>query len=300
MQNILLTGAFGGLGSEIRRIFSSQGCELGPLPLAMAEAHLTALSSKELDITDQRAVDKLFASQHFDLVINTAGMTRVDDCESEEELAFAVNSDGARNLALASARTGTRMVHISTDYVFSGDAKSPYRVTDVPNPQSVYGRSKWAGESAVLTINPDSIVCRTAWLYGFEGKNFVKTIMRLGRERGCVNVVADQIGSPTCAIDLAYQTLILASSTAKGIFHCVCSGEPISWYEFAQAIIEEAHINAEVKPCTSADFKSVAKRPKYSALDISRLDSVKNVMRPWREALNDWMRQYLLLEESHA
>jgi dTDP-4-dehydrorhamnose reductase len=185
-------------------------------------------------------------------------------------------------------------MHVSTDYVFAGTEATPRDEADPCEPATAYGRTKLAGEWFVLENCPDSCICRSAWLYGYEGNNFVKAMMRLGRENGTVKVVDDQIGNPTCAVDLAYQMTLLAASEERGIFHCTCGGEAVSWYEFARRIMEEAGIDSSVVPCMTDEFPRPARRPAYSALGNRRLrETVGDSMRRWDEALSAWMKRYL-------
>lgn len=300
-MKILVTGSRGQLGNELLRILSTGESELGVLPDVLQGCEIVGADVGELDISDADAVGRFFSEVCPDVVFNCAAMTNVDGCETQEDLAYRVNADGPGNLAAACARSGARLLHVSTDYVFSGTAATPRTEYDSCEPATAYGRTKLAGERLVQEHCSNACVCRTAWLYGYEGNNFVKTMMRLGREKGSVTVVSDQVGNPTCAVDLAYQMTVLAASGETGIFHCTCGGDAVSWYAFTQAIMEAAGIDVQVRPCTTEEYTRVssrpAKRPAYSALDNLRLrETVGDVMRDWKVALDAWMRNYLDME----
>lgn len=296
-MTILITGAKGQLGNELTKILGEGTSELGVLPLFYAQSKVISVDVDELDITDLPLVLSFFSRYTPDLVFNCAAMTNVDGCETDEEAAYQVNALGPKNLAIACEQYGSRLLHVSTDYVFSGDGSSPYKESDEPSPNTAYGRTKLAGEGFVLSHSSNSCVCRTAWLYGYVGNNFVKTMLRLAREKGTLTVVNDQVGNPTSAVDLAYQLLLLGASTEKGIFHCTCSGEPVSWFDFASRIVSVAGIDIPVHGCSTAEFPRPALRPAYSALDNSRLRStIGDSMRDWNVALDSFMEKYLILE----
>lgn len=286
-MKILITGAGGQLGHELRRTLA-HGSELGPIPEKYVKAEITCVDVEQLDIADTRAVDAFFKNRGFDVVFNCAAYANVDGCEARPDQAFLVNALGARNLALAAEQYGAKLVHVSTDYVFAGDAQTPYCEWDLPCPQSVYGKSKYLGEQYVRDFCSRYFIVRTSWLYGHRGGNFVRTMLRLAREKGGVRVVNDQRGNPTNAADLAYHLLKLAVTKEYGIYHCTGKGE-CSWYEFACKIIEFAGIDADVSPCTSEEFKSPTKRPAYSCLDHPMLRcTVGDEMRNWQEALRSF------------
>jgi len=221
-------------------------------------------------------------------------MTNVDGCEGNKDVAYQVNAIGPKNLALACEKYGCRLLHVSTDYVFDGLGTRPYVETNTPAPNTAYGRSKLAGERFVLETCKNSCICRTAWLYGYAGNNFVKTMLRLAREKGSLTVVDDQVGNPTSAVDLAWQLVLLAASEETGIFHCTCNGEAVSWNVFARRIMEKAGLAVEVKACTTAEFPRPAKRPAYSALENKHLkDTIGDSMRDWKEALDSFLGHYL-------
>ena len=231
-----------------------------------------------------------------DVIINCAAYTNVDGCESHTEDAFKVNALGPRNLAIAAQKVGAKLVHVSTDYVFSGKENGgvPLDESALPAPVSAYGRTKLLGEQYVRQFCPRSFVVRTAWLYSHTGKNFVFTMVNAGRKLGALTVVNDQLGNPTNAADLAHHLLKLAVSSEYGTYHC--TGEGVcSWYDFACEIIRLSGVKATVAPCTSAEYAAAhpdaASRPAWSALENRMLAcTVGNEMRPWQEALTEFFK----------
>jgi len=297
-MTILITGAKGQLGNELTKILGEGTSELGVLPLFYAQSKVISVDVDELDITDLSAVLSFFALHTPSLVFNCAAMTNVDGCEAHEDVAYQVNAVGPKNLALACKQHGSRLLHVSTDYVFSGTGNRPYLESDDPSPNTAYGRTKLAGEESVLSHCPNSCICRTAWLYGYVGNNFVKTMLRLAREKGSLTVVNDQVGNPTSAVDLAYQLLLLGASTETGIFHCTGNGDAVSWFDFASRIVTSAGLDVPVQGCSTAEFPRPAKRPAYSALGNSRLRStIGDSMRDWKVALDSFMEKYLVMEQ---
>jgi dTDP-4-dehydrorhamnose reductase len=298
-MRILITGSEGQLGSELGRVISRGASELGVLPAIYNDVELLTVDVDELDITNEEAVDRYFVEHRPSLVFNCAAYTNVDGCESDEEGAYRVNALGAKHLAQACAHHDSRLIHLSTDYVFSGDATVPYAESDKPDPRTAYGRTKLAGEQFVLEHCQDSIVCRTAWLYGHEGNNFVKTMLRLAEEHGRLTVVSDQVGNPTSAVDLAWQLVLLAASTERGIIHATGNGAPVSWHTFAQKIVSQAGLDVPVHPCTSDEYPRPARRPAFSALDNKRLrDTIGDSMREWTIALDSFLEEYLKKKET--
>lgn len=273
----LVTGAHGQLGTDLQAV-------LGADPQAVVEA----VDVDVLDITDAVAVDAAVTRFRPDVLVNAAAYTAVDAAEENEELAHRINAVGPAHLALALARHGGRLVHVSTDYVFAGDAERPYEVDDEPAPRSAYGRTKLAGEQAVRELHPDgSYVVRTAWVYGGTGANFVKTMARLERERETVSVVDDQRGSPTWSADLARALVELArSQAAPGTYHCTGSGDT-TWFGFTRAIFEELGADPQrVQPTTTDAFPRPAPRPAYSVLsDRAWRAAGLTPMPHWRDAL---------------
>lgn len=289
-MKILITGVHGQLGNELVRILSTGRAEIGPIDGRYHEAEVVGTGSQELDITDGDAVERFVSDGSFDLIINAAAMTNVDACETHEAAAYKVNADGPGFLAKAAERHGAKLVQVSTDYVFAGDEREARIESDTPDPQSAYGRTKLAGEVQVENACERYFIVRTAWLYGYVGKNFVKTMLRLARENGTIKVVNDQFGNPTSANDLAYEILQLALTDRYGIYHCTDEGT-CSWFDFACAIVDRAGIECTKTPCTTEEFPRPAKRPAYSSLRNKHLEeTIGNEMRPWRDALNEYMR----------
>ncbi|MCI9129108.1 MAG: dTDP-4-dehydrorhamnose reductase [Eggerthellaceae bacterium] len=291
-MRILITGASGQLGNELKRLLTTGAAEIGPIPDAFVDADVVYTDTPELDITDADAVDSFMSNGSFDLVINSAAMTNVDGCESNEELAYAVNAKGAENLALAAAKAGIPIIHVSTDYVFPGNQPGERIESDEVAPISAYGRSKLEGEQLVAAANPKHHIVRTAWLYGYVGKNFAKTMLRLAESHDEVTVVDDQLGNPTSANDLAYEILKIALSDDYGIWHATNEGT-CSWADFAEAVLKDAECT--VNRCSSAEYKAAhpesADRPAFSSLRNKHLeDALGNEMRTWQDALATYMK----------
>lgn len=284
-MNVLITGSNGQLGRELAKNLANGYTELGPIPEELQGAQVVCVDVDEMDITNYDAVVDLVEELSLDVIFNCAAYTNVNGCETDSDTAFRVNALGARNLAMAAERFGAKLIHVSTDYVFSGEGNTPRSEWDLCNPQSVYGKTKYLGEQYVRDFCKRYFIVRTAWLYGYEGNNFVKTIMRIAREKGSATVVNDQFGNPTNAADLAHHLLKLAVTEQYGLYHCTGTGE-CSWYDFACKIVEYAGIPATVSPCTTAEYPTPAKRPAYSSLDNRMLrNTVGDEMRPWEEAL---------------
>lgn len=284
-MKILITGAKGQLGSQIINIIKKGSSEIGEISDDVKNAEIIGIDVQELDITDITATKAYIKEVKPDVVINPAAYTNVDGCETNEDLAFKVNSLGARNLAIACEEIGAKLIHISTDYVFNGIGVKPFKEYDEVGPQSVYGTTKLMGEEFVKQFCSKYFIVRTAWLYGYNGNNFVYTIMKAAKERGVLQVVDDQRGNPTNAEDLAHHILKLVTTEEYGVYHCTGEGE-CSWYDFASKIVEFAGIDATVSPCTSEEYKRPAKRPAYSSLDNMMLRcTVGNEMRQWEDAL---------------
>ena len=294
-MRILITGAHGQLGNELRRLLETGSSEIGPIPACYEGCQVVLTDAAELDITDGSAVDAYVSEGGFDLIVNCAAMTNVDGCEVAEDAAYRVNADAPGNLARAANASGAKLVHVSTDYVFPGTEADPRTEDDAVGPVSAYGRTKLAGERQVQEACPRHFIVRTAWLYGYVGKNFVKTMMRLGETRDEVTVVDDQLGNPTNANDLAYEILKIATTDEYGIYHCTNKGT-CSWADFAEAIMEEAGLDCKVVRCTSEEYAKAnpasAKRPAYSSLRNKHLEeTVGDEMRPWREAFAVYMQR---------
>lgn len=284
-MNILITGCNGQLGSELAKNLNNGFTELGPIPEELRGAQVVCVDVQEMDITNYNAVVDLVEELNLDVIINCAAYTNVNGCETDSDTAFRVNALGARNLAMAAERFGAKLIHVSTDYVFAGDGTVPYTEWDSCNPQSVYGKTKYLGEQYVRDFCSRYFIVRTSWLYGYVGNNFVKTMLKLAREKGGAKVVNDQRGNPTNAADLAHHLLKLAVTEQYGIYHCTGTGE-CSWYDFASKIVEYAGIPATITPCTTEEYPTPAKRPAYSSLDNRMLrNTVGDEMRDWQDAL---------------
>lgn len=293
-MRILITGASGQLGTELVKVLQTGQTVSGALPKIYADTKIDAVTHQLLNIADCQAVDKWFSNHPpYDLVINAAAQTNVDGCEKEEAQAYRVNAHGPENLALTVNRTGGKFIHVSTDYVFDGNEATPRTENDPVCPMSAYGRTKLAGEKLALDSCPKTFVVRTAWLYGAEGKNFVKTMLRLARQNGIIKVVNDQWGSPTNAADLADAVLRLAVTDQYGIYHAVNAGV-CSWYDFACRIVDQKGISCEKLPLTSSEYKAMcpasADRPAYSVLTTQKLETmIGRQMRTWQVAIDDFL-----------
>ena len=295
-MKILITGASGQLGTEIQRQLKNGGSALGPVPERLQNATVIATDVDELDITDRDATIAFVRRHQPDTIISCAAFTNVDGCETNPEGAFKVNAIGASNLAQAAERINARLIHVSTDYVFRGEGDKPLDESERVDPKSVYGKTKALGEEYVKNFCHRYFIVRTAWLYGYAGKNFVKTMVNAGKKFGKLEVVSDQLGNPTNAEDLAHHLLQLAVSHDYGVYHC--TGEGIcSWYEFASEIIRLSGVDATVAPCTSAEYSAkhpaAADRPAWSALENRMLAcTVGNHMRDWKVALADFFAHW--------
>lgn len=288
-MKILITGSKGQLGNELLDIIKSGKAEIGEVPEAIKKSEVIALDVDELDITNLEQVKSKINDLKPDVIINCAAATNVDGCESNEDFAFKVNSIGPRNLAIASEEVGAKLVQVSTDYVFSGVGNKPLTEYDLTAPFSVYGKTKLLGENYVRELSSKYFIIRTAWLYGYVGHNFVYTMRRLGKEKECITVVNDQMGNPTHANDLAYHILKLIQTEEYGVYHCTGKGE-CTWYDFAKMIIELSGEKCEVKPCTSEEYKTSAKRPEYSSLDNMMLRcTVGDETRDWKDAIKSFI-----------
>ena len=264
-MKIIITGSNGQLGNSLQTLLKEDNSAIGKIPAIYKGCEIFPVDVDTLDIGDSEAVSEYIKKVQPDLIINCAAMTNVDGCETDLELANRVNAIGPENLAVAAKENGAKLVHISTDYVFRGDATTPYVETDECNPVTAYGSSKRQGEINVLEHCERSYILRTSWLYGLVGSNFVKTIRRVAKERGVLKVVDDQRGNPTNADDLAYHILLVAETENYGIYHCTGTGE-CSWYDFACKILEYSKIPCDISPCSTEESGRKAKRPAYSSL----------------------------------
>ena len=292
-MRVLITGSNGQLGRALTRAIVVGEGSLGAVLEAYAGAEVDAVDVGGLDIVNALDVDLWFAEHEpYDVVINCAACTNVDGCETNPELAFAVNANGPENLARACQRTGAVFVHLSTDYVFAGDGSLAYREWDRPAPVSTYGNSKLEGEIRAFSECGRTQVVRTAWMYG-DGHNFVRTMLHLGATHEEVVVVDDQLGNPTSADDVACEILRIALSGEYGVWHCTNEGI-CSWADLAEETFALAGLDCKVRRCTSDEWQranpSSAVRPHFSALENARLEAtIGNRMRPWQDALADYL-----------
>lgn len=277
MKKILVTGCNGQLGRAINEEYKND------------EAELINTDVAELDITDVDKVIEFVVEKKPDVIINCAAHTNVNACESQWELAYKINAIGPRNLSIAATKVGAKMIHVSTDYVFDGTADKPYNEFSPVAPLGAYGKTKLAGEEFVKQFADKFFIVRTAWLYG-DGKNFVKTMLSLGKEKNEVSVVADQIGSPTSASELAKMIHVLEPTENYGIFHGTCEGE-CSWADFADKIFELAGMDVKVNHITTDEYPTPAKRPAYSVLDNYMLKLTTDFrFADWEDALKEYMK----------
>jgi dTDP-4-dehydrorhamnose reductase len=276
-MKVLITGANGQLGRDLVEIFG-------------LEHEVTGYGSKDLDVRELEQCRKILGQIRPDAIIHAAAYTAVDQAESDEDEAYSVNAFGSRNIALAAEEIGAKLCYISTDYVFDGTSNIPYKEYDNTNPCSVYGKSKLAGEKLVSSLSKRYFIVRTSWVYGQYGNNFVKTMLKLGKEKPLLRVVDDQIGSPTYTIDLCHFLMDLISTEKYGIYHA-SNTESCSWYEFAKAIFAETGYTIQVEPCTTNEFPRPAPRPKLSIMDHQsiRANQFKD-LRPWRDALTAFIK----------
>lgn len=288
MKKILLTGALGQLGRAIQREY---GDSVEFIRTDMVEAD----GVKKLDISSQAALDEVMNAEKPDVIINCAAFTNVDGCEKEEDKAFVANAIGPRNLAIASNKYGAKLIHVSTDYVFNGNATKPLIETDTPDPVSAYGRTKLAGENFVRDFSDRFFILRTAWLYG-EGHNFVKTMLKLSETHDTVSVVKDQLGTPTSASELAKMIHVLEPTENYGIFHATCEGDT-NWADFTEAIFKKKGIATKVNHVTSEEYKAMnpasADRPHYSILEDRMLKLTTDYrMADWEQALDEYLKNF--------
>jgi dTDP-4-dehydrorhamnose reductase len=287
MTKILVTGAKGQLGSEINKI-SGQ----------FAEMEFCFTDVAELDITHPEKVAKLISEFQPEFLINCAAYTAVDKAETDLATATLLNATAVGILAEQSAKIGCKIIHVSTDYVFDGNGPRPYREDDPVDPQSAYGRTKLEGELLCQKWNPENLIIRTSWLYSAFGNNFVKTMVRLGSERSELGVIADQIGTPTNAADLASAILTIISSVTSGekpfvpgIYHYSNEGVA-SWYDFTKAIFDITGINCFVKPIATEDYPSLVQRPAYSVMNKSKIKLIFGLKIPhWRDSLSEYFQK---------
>ncbi|MBE9467369.1 MAG: dTDP-4-dehydrorhamnose reductase [Bacteroidetes bacterium] len=292
MHNILVTGADGQLGNELRNI-----------ALNYKKFNFIFTDVKNLDITNINDVELFFESHPIDYIINCAAYTAVDKAETNEDAANKINVIGVKNLVALSQKYSSKLVHISTDYVFDGTNFKPYVESDATNPVSVYGKTKLEAEKAIRSSAIEAIIIRTSWLYSSFGNNFVKTMIKLGTERDELNVIFDQVGTPTYAYDLAKTILdIINQSTendsvfSQDIYHFSNHGV-CSWYDFAKAIMELSKINCKINAIESKDYPTPATRPFYSVLNKSKIQNTFNILIPfWRDSLSQCIKKIMTVQ----
>ncbi|MTI80583.1 MAG: dTDP-4-dehydrorhamnose reductase [Firmicutes bacterium] len=279
-MRILLTGTRGMLGSDLVEVLKK-------------EHNLIKTNSNSFDVTNYKQCNEVVYNEKPDLIINPAAYTQVDKCEEEVELAYKVNALGPRNLAVICNQLNIPLLHISTDYVFDGTKETAYLEDDYKNPLGVYGKSKSLAEDYITALTNKYYIIRTSWLFGENGNNFIKTMLRLGKERDRLTVVNDQFGSPTYTKDLAKAISLLIKEPRYGIYH-ITNSEATSWYEFAKYIFNTVNYKVNVKPISTEEFKRPAPRPKYSVLD-NRLLLLEGLpaLRSYKEAVKDYLVNYI-------
>ena len=284
-MNIAVIGSNGQLGSDVVRVLAHQGEDV------------YSLTHADIEVSSLESVADCLRSKRPAIVINTAAMHHVENCEQEPGKAYAVNAVGARNLATVTRDLGAVLIHVSTDYVFDGKKDEPYVENDIPLPLNVYGNSKLAGEYFVRTLNSKHFVLRTSALYGKHpcrakgGQNFVDLMLRLARERGRVRVVDSEFVSPTPTVDVARQIAAITRCDAYGLYHATAEGS-CSWYEFAREIFSVAEIEVKLEPASPSEFPAKVPRPRYSVLENRGLKSLRlNQFEPWQLGLRGYVSQ---------
>jgi len=284
-MNIAVIGSNGQLGSDVVRVFADQG------------ENVYSLTHADIEVSSLESVADCLRSKRPEIVINTAAMHHVENCEQQPSKAYAVNAVGARNLATVTRDLGAVLIHVSTDYVFDGKKDEPYVENDIPLPLNVYGNSKLAGEYFVRTLNSKHFVLRTSALYGKHpcrakgGQNFVDLMLRLARERGRVRVVDSEFVSPTPTVDVARQIAALTRCDAYGLYHATAEGS-CSWYEFAREIFSVAEIEVKLEAAAPSEFPAKVPRPRYSVLENRGLKSLRlNQFEPWQVGLRRYVSQ---------
>jgi dTDP-4-dehydrorhamnose reductase len=275
-MRVTLFGASGLLGKALLREWGADS--------------ITGLNSHDADIRDTRRVEQVVQQTRPEWIVLTAAYTDVDGCESNPELAFAVNRDGAVNVATAAKQVGARLVFLSSDYVFDGRKTTPYETGDARNPQSVYGRSKAEAEIKLLELMPDCCIARTSWLFGVGGKCFPDTMLKLAASRPALDVVNDQRGCPTYTVDLARAIAQLCRKNADGIVH-VTNADDCTWFEFAKETVESAGLATTVRPVSTQQMARPAPRPAYSVLSATGLKALGIKMPSWRDALRRYLEE---------
>jgi dTDP-4-dehydrorhamnose reductase len=276
MKKIIVIGSKGQLGNEFQE-----------LEKQYQSFQFFFYDVEEMDIVNKDLVEKGISEVKPDYLINCAAYTAVDKAETEKEIAFAINSEAVRNIATACSSNGVKFIHISTDYVFDGEASEPYKEESIVNPSNIYGESKLSGEQEAVKGNADVIIVRTAWVYSIYGSNFVKTMLRLMRSKPEISVVADQYGSPTYAHDLAevIMNIISSGKWVPGIYHYTNDGI-ISWFDFASEIKKLSVLSCKINPITTEEYPTPAKRPQYSVLDKTKIQQTFGVrLKDWKDSL---------------
>ncbi|MBN2782446.1 MAG: dTDP-4-dehydrorhamnose reductase [Campylobacterales bacterium] len=283
MHNVLVTGSNGQVGSELRELSSNY-----PYKFYFTD-------KKELDISNLEDIRRYMTQNSIDTIINCAAYTAVDKAESEQELADKINHLAVKNLAMLSNEFSIKLIHISTDYVFDGTNFKPYSEDDTTNPQSVYGSTKLDGEKVMMEYNlKNSIIIRTSWVYSYYGANFVKTMLRLGKEKESLGVIFDQVGTPTYAKDLAKTVLeiIPKIDNKKTEIYNYSNEGVLSWYDFAKEIMKMAKLSCKINPIETYQYPTPAKRPHYSLLNKSKIKSTFNIEIPyWKDGLDDCLKR---------
>lgn len=278
-MKVLVTGAKGQLGQDV------------VLELSRKNHEVFGMDRGQLDITDEQRVQAVISDIQPDVILHCAAYTNVDAAEENEDTAYLINALGTKYLAQAAKQAGAKMLYVSTDYVFDGTASEPYKTNEVTKPLGAYGRTKLAGEEFLKETLEQFFIVRTAWVFGVHGNNFVKTMLRLGEERGEVGVVHDQVGSPTYTVDLAKFMIELMETNKYGIYHATNDGI-CSWYEFAVEIFRQAGLKVKVNPLTTEQFPRPAARPKYSVLSKKKIkDAGLSPIRDWKEALAAYLEE---------
>lgn len=276
---VLVTGSNGQLAKTLQTLYTNNADNI----------EFVFLSKEELDIANNKSVANIFSKFQFQYCINCAAYTNVEEAEDFPELAYQINRDAVKILATACSNYNVTLIHISTDYVFDGKKQTPYSETDQTNPINVYGKSKLAGEQTICKVLKEYFIIRTSWLYSKYGKNFVKTIQKLATERDCLNVINDQIGSPTQTTDLAacIYKIIQTKNKNYGIYHYSNSGK-ISWYDFATEIINILKLETKVIPVSSQAYPTKAQRPRFTVLNTSKIHKTLDLENtPWKQSLKN-------------
>ncbi len=285
-MRILVTGSNGQLGNQFKE-----------LAMLHNDKHFTFTTRNELDITEAGGIEDVLKSRQIDCIINCASYTAVDNAETNIEEAMAINAQGAKNLALACDKANVFLIHFSTDYVYDGESNKPYSEKDQTNPRTIYGKSKLEGEKEIITNIERALIIRTAWLYSYYGKNFVKTILEKGKKNSELRVVYDQIGAPTYAYDLANMVIEILPKALKNIDKTEIynySNEGVtSWYDIAWAISDNCNLPCEITPVLSEEFQTKTQRPKFSLLNKNKIKNDFNLKIPyWRHSLEACLTKF--------